>query len=126
MKIYLGLLAGSFPHETRLFSGVDGKLIDLGLAYSAHLAQIPGDHASAYDLAAYYFPPTIAEFLERGEHGLQVSGRSRFLRTQNRRRRSPRARRRKSCLRSNGNPNIAAVTAAGKKFRHRLFRPSPR
>jgi 2-keto-4-pentenoate hydratase/2-oxohepta-3-ene-1,7-dioic acid hydratase in catechol pathway len=72
MKIYLGLLAGSFPHETRLFSAVDGKLIDLGLAYSAHLAQMPGDHASAYELAAYNFPPTIAEFLERGEQGQQA------------------------------------------------------
>jgi 2-keto-4-pentenoate hydratase/2-oxohepta-3-ene-1,7-dioic acid hydratase in catechol pathway len=71
MKIYLGLLEGFFPHQTRLFSPVDGKLIDLSLAYSAYLAQVQRD-PSAYEVAAYYFPPTITAFLEHGKPGLKA------------------------------------------------------
>jgi acylpyruvate hydrolase len=72
MKIYLGLLEGSLPHQTRLFSAVDGKLIDLILAYSAYLARDPEARPSAYELAAYYFPSTLATFLERGEQSLKA------------------------------------------------------
>jgi 2-keto-4-pentenoate hydratase/2-oxohepta-3-ene-1,7-dioic acid hydratase in catechol pathway len=70
MKVYLGLLEGSLPHQTRLFSELDGQLIDLTLAYSAYLARDPDAHPSAYELAAYYFPSTIAAFLERGQQSL--------------------------------------------------------
>src|SRR5688572_24606657 len=71
MQIYLGLLEGSLPHQTRIFSSVDGKLIDLNLAYAACLTQ-GGDRLSAYERAAFYFPKTIAAFLERGEQSLQA------------------------------------------------------
>jgi 2-keto-4-pentenoate hydratase/2-oxohepta-3-ene-1,7-dioic acid hydratase in catechol pathway len=72
MKIYLGLLQGALPHQTRLFSAVDGKLIDLTLAYSAYLARDSEARPSAYELAAYYFPSTITAFLERGEQSFKA------------------------------------------------------
>jgi 2-keto-4-pentenoate hydratase/2-oxohepta-3-ene-1,7-dioic acid hydratase in catechol pathway len=72
MKIYLGLLEGSLPHQTRLFSALDGKLIDLTLAYSAYLAQDPEARTNAYELAAYYIPSTLAGFLEHGEQSLKA------------------------------------------------------
>ncbi len=71
MQIYLGLLEGSLPYQTRLFCPVDGKLIDLNLAYAACLTQ-GGDRFSSYARAAFSFPETIAEFLERGEQSLQA------------------------------------------------------
>jgi acylpyruvate hydrolase len=72
MKIYLGLLQGALPHQTRLFGAVDGKLIDLTLTYSAYLARDSEARPSAYELAAYYFPSTITAFLERGEQSLKA------------------------------------------------------
>jgi 2-keto-4-pentenoate hydratase/2-oxohepta-3-ene-1,7-dioic acid hydratase in catechol pathway len=72
MKLYLGLLESSLPNETRIFGEVDEKLLDLKLAYAAYLAHAPGNHASAYEFAAFYFPQTIAEFLERGEPALKA------------------------------------------------------
>lgn len=71
MQIYLGLLEGSLPHQTRIFSAVDGKLVDLNLAYAACLTQ-GGDRFSAYERAAFYLPETIAAFLQRGEQSLQA------------------------------------------------------
>ena len=71
MKIYLGLLEGSLPHQTRLFGAVNGKLVDLTLAYSAYLAQKADPNA--YELAAYYIPSTLAAFLERGDHSLKAA-----------------------------------------------------
>ncbi len=38
MKLYLGLLESSLPHQTRIFGEVDGKLVDLNLACAAYLA----------------------------------------------------------------------------------------
>ncbi|MGE5219928.1 MAG: fumarylacetoacetate hydrolase family protein [Chloroflexota bacterium] len=70
MKIYLGLLESAPPEETRIFSEVDGKLIDLRLACVGYLAR--SNPASAYDLAAYYMPQSIAAFLERGPTGRKV------------------------------------------------------
>ncbi len=78
MKLYLGLRESSSPQQTRVFAEVDGKFVDLNLAYAAYLAQVQGDKANAYELSAFY------------------------------------------------NPAIAAVSEAGKEFRHRLLRPSPR
>jgi 2-keto-4-pentenoate hydratase/2-oxohepta-3-ene-1,7-dioic acid hydratase in catechol pathway len=72
MKLYLGLLESSLPNETRIFGEVERKLLDLKLAYAAYLAHAPGNHASAYDLGAFYFPQTIADFLERGEPALKA------------------------------------------------------
>jgi acylpyruvate hydrolase len=72
MKIYLGLLEGSLSHQTRLFSALDGKLIDLTLAYSAYLAQGQEARTNAYELAAYYIPSTLAGFLEHGEQSLMA------------------------------------------------------
>jgi 2-keto-4-pentenoate hydratase/2-oxohepta-3-ene-1,7-dioic acid hydratase in catechol pathway len=72
MKIYLGLLECSLPDQTRLFSALDGKLIDLTLAYSACLAQTPDAYPNVYERAAYYFPSTIAAFLEHGEQSLKA------------------------------------------------------
>src|SRR5262245_23831189 len=67
MKLYLGLTENSPPDQTRIFVEVDGKLVDLSLAYAAYLAQVQGEEANAYELAAYYFPSTIAGILERDE-----------------------------------------------------------
>lgn len=66
MKIYLALLESSLPNQTRIFGEVDGKLIDLKLAAAAFHSRW-ANQAAAYDLAGYYFPKTIAAFLERGE-----------------------------------------------------------
>src|SRR4029453_14599522 len=67
MKLYLGLLEGSRPDQTRIFTGIDGRLIDVNLAYAAFLQQAPNNPARAYELSDFYFPETIAAFLERGE-----------------------------------------------------------
>jgi acylpyruvate hydrolase len=71
MQIYLGLLKDSLPHQTRIFAGLEGKLVDLNLAYASFLTQA-GDPSSAYDRAAFYFPQTIAAFLERGGQSIQA------------------------------------------------------
>ena len=71
MQIYLGLLSGSAPHQTRIFAGLEEKLVDLNLAYAGFLAHA-GDPSSAYDRAAFYFPQTIAALLERGEQSFQA------------------------------------------------------
>jgi acylpyruvate hydrolase len=70
VKIYLGLLESSLPHQKRIFGEVDGKLVDLCAAYAAYLAQVKGNQSCAYELAAFYFPETVAAFLERGEQAL--------------------------------------------------------
>jgi acylpyruvate hydrolase len=67
MKLYLGLTENSPPHHTRIFSEIDGKLVDLNLVYAAYLAQSEGRKANAYGLAAFYFPQSIAGFLHHGE-----------------------------------------------------------
>ncbi len=67
MKLYLGLLEGSRPHETRVFLQTGRHFIDLNLACAAYLARSKTDRACAYELAEFYFPGNIAAFLERGE-----------------------------------------------------------
>jgi 2-keto-4-pentenoate hydratase/2-oxohepta-3-ene-1,7-dioic acid hydratase in catechol pathway len=71
MEIYLGLLENSLPHQTRIFAGIDGKLIDLNLACARHLTQT-GESTSAYERAAFHFPETVAEFLRRGEQSFRA------------------------------------------------------
>ena len=66
MKIILGRLESEAPHQTRIFGEIDGKLVDLQLAYAAHLAQTHNNSASMYDLARFYFPETIAGLLNQG------------------------------------------------------------
>jgi acylpyruvate hydrolase len=70
MKLYLGLTENSSPHQTRVFGELDGKLVDLNLAYASYLALEQGETAHAYELSAYYFPENIAGFLQRGELAL--------------------------------------------------------
>ena len=65
MRVYLGLADSFLPHQTRIFAAIDGKLVDLNLAHARHLTQ-SGDAADAYERAAFHFPETIAEFVERG------------------------------------------------------------
>jgi acylpyruvate hydrolase len=72
MKLYLGLLESSLPHETRIFTEVEGKLLDLKLAYAAYLAHAQGSHVSVYEFGAFYFPQTVAAFLESGEPALKA------------------------------------------------------
>mgnify|MGYP001176777871 FL=1 len=67
IRCSLGLLESSLPDQTRIFGEVGGKLVDLNLACAALLLQSPEHQANAYELAGFYFPPTIAAFLERGE-----------------------------------------------------------
>jgi 2-keto-4-pentenoate hydratase/2-oxohepta-3-ene-1,7-dioic acid hydratase in catechol pathway len=71
MKLFFGLLPSSSPTETRIFAGCDGKFMDLRLAGAAWFSQA-GDRAAAYDLAGYYFPASIAAFLECGEAARKV------------------------------------------------------
>ena len=63
MKLFLGLWPGPRPDQSRIFAEIDGKLVDLNLAHAAYLTQTQGA-ADAYDLAAFYFPQTIAAFLQ--------------------------------------------------------------
>ena len=72
MKLYLGSLESSRPHETRIFAEVEERLLDLKLVCAAYLAHAQGSHANPYELADLYFPATIAAFLERGEPGLNT------------------------------------------------------
>ena len=72
MKLYLGLTENSPPYLTRVFGEADGKLVDLSLAYAAYLGQVQPARAHSYELAAFYFPGTIAAFLQRGETALQA------------------------------------------------------
>jgi 2-keto-4-pentenoate hydratase/2-oxohepta-3-ene-1,7-dioic acid hydratase in catechol pathway len=72
MKLYLGLMETSPPYLTRVFGETDGKLADLHLAYAAYLAQVQGEKAHSYELAAFYFPESIGAFLQRAEAALQV------------------------------------------------------
>ncbi len=67
MKLYLGLLENSLPHDSRIFGEIEGRLLDLRLACAACLAQIAANSAHVGGLAADYFPQTIAAFLGRGE-----------------------------------------------------------
>jgi 2-keto-4-pentenoate hydratase/2-oxohepta-3-ene-1,7-dioic acid hydratase in catechol pathway len=71
MKLCLGLLDNSPLHQTRVFGEIDGKLIDLRLAYATLLIEA-GEKESAYEIAAFYFPPTVRAFLERGEKSLKA------------------------------------------------------
>jgi acylpyruvate hydrolase len=71
MKLCLGLLDNSPPHQTRVFGEIDVKLIDLRLAYATLLIET-GEKESAYEIAAFYFPPTVRAFLERGEKSLKA------------------------------------------------------
>ena len=72
MKLYLGLTESSPPQQTRVFADVDGKLVDLNLAYAAYLLQVKGEKANAYELSAFYFQKSIAAFLQRGEPALKA------------------------------------------------------
>jgi acylpyruvate hydrolase len=72
MKLYLGLTENSSPNQTRVFGEVDGKIVDLNLAYAVYLALERGEKAHAYELSAYYFPQNIAGFLKRGELALEA------------------------------------------------------
>jgi 2-keto-4-pentenoate hydratase/2-oxohepta-3-ene-1,7-dioic acid hydratase in catechol pathway len=67
MRLYLALLESSPPHQSRIFAEFDNKLVDLRLAYAAYLTQAQNNRVNAYDLAACYFPATLAAFLERGD-----------------------------------------------------------
>ncbi len=71
MRIYLGLSESSLPHQTRIFAEIDGKLLDLNVAYARCLTQ-SGDAVRAYERAAFYFPETIAGFFERGGQSRQA------------------------------------------------------
>jgi 2-keto-4-pentenoate hydratase/2-oxohepta-3-ene-1,7-dioic acid hydratase in catechol pathway len=71
MQLYLGLFENSLPHQSIIFAGIDGKLVDLNLAYARHLTQT-GESTGAYERAAYHFPKTIAEFLLRGDPSLRA------------------------------------------------------
>lgn len=66
MRLYLALLESSAPDQTRIFAEVDDHLIDLRLAYATYLTRVQNTRVNAYDLAACYFPPNLAAFLERG------------------------------------------------------------
>jgi len=67
MKLYLGLLESSLPGQSRIFGELDGQLVDLQIACAAYLTQADDKQANAYELSSYYFPNTIAGFLEWGE-----------------------------------------------------------
>jgi len=72
MKLYLGLTESSPPSQTRIFLELEGRLVDLNLAYAAYLTQVQGEKVNAYELSAFYFPDSIAGFLRRGESALKT------------------------------------------------------
>ena len=72
MKLYLGLLESALPNQTRIFGELDGQLVDLQIACAAYLTQAEASRANGYELASYYFPNTIAGFLEWGEPSRQL------------------------------------------------------
>jgi 2-keto-4-pentenoate hydratase/2-oxohepta-3-ene-1,7-dioic acid hydratase in catechol pathway len=72
MRLFLGLLESSLPDDTRIFSEVDQKLVDLNMACTAYFAASEECPAVAYDLAALYFPKTITEFLKPDGGARQV------------------------------------------------------
>ena len=72
MKLFLGLVEGSLPHESRIFAEVEGRLVDCTFAYATYLSEVRGEREVGYDLASLYFPSTIAEFLENGESSRQA------------------------------------------------------
>jgi acylpyruvate hydrolase len=72
MKLYLGLTESALPQQTRVFADVDGKFVDLNLAYAAYLSQVQGEKTNAYELSAFHFPETIVGFLQRGECALKA------------------------------------------------------
>jgi 2-keto-4-pentenoate hydratase/2-oxohepta-3-ene-1,7-dioic acid hydratase in catechol pathway len=72
MKLYLGLTENSPPHQPRIFVAIDGKLVDVNLAYAAYLAQAHGEKVTAYELAAFYFPESITGFLQCEEAALKA------------------------------------------------------
>ena len=43
MKLFLGLLEGSLPHESRIFGEVEGRLVDFTLAYATYLGEVRGE-----------------------------------------------------------------------------------
>src|SRR5207302_11133868 len=47
------------PEQTRIFGEIGRTLVDLNLAYATLRAQAGEEKQSAYELAAFYFPPTI-------------------------------------------------------------------
>ena len=72
MRLYLGLLESSLPDQTRIFGEIDGKLFDLTLLCAEYLTRVENERVNAYQLAAYYFPKTISEVLERGAQSLKL------------------------------------------------------
>jgi 2-keto-4-pentenoate hydratase/2-oxohepta-3-ene-1,7-dioic acid hydratase in catechol pathway len=72
MNLYLGLTENSAPHQTRIFADIGGYLVDLNLAYAKYLSAVQGDRERAYELAGFFFPTTIAGFMERGKFALKA------------------------------------------------------
>jgi 2-keto-4-pentenoate hydratase/2-oxohepta-3-ene-1,7-dioic acid hydratase in catechol pathway len=72
MKLFLGLVEGSLPHESRIFGEVEDRLVDFAFAYATYLSEVRGEREAGYELATLYFPATIAEFLENGDSSLQA------------------------------------------------------
>ncbi len=67
MKLYLGRAENTPPYRTRIFAGIEDKLIDLNLAYAASLAHRQGSASGSYELASFYFPSTMTAFLDGGD-----------------------------------------------------------
>src|SRR3989304_1414165 len=74
MKLFLGLVEGSLPHESRIFGGGGGRLFDFTFAYATYLREVRGEREASYELASLYFPATISEFLVNGESSRQALG----------------------------------------------------
>lgn len=62
MLLHLGLTESSLPHQTRVFAAIDGKFIDLNLAYARYLNQTD-EAPNGYEQASFHFPSTIASLL---------------------------------------------------------------
>jgi hypothetical protein len=59
MKLYLVFTESSAPRQTRIFAECENAWIDLELAYATYLTP-QGQGRGAYELAAFYFPETLA------------------------------------------------------------------
>jgi len=62
MLLHLGLTESSLPDQTRVFAAIDGKFVDLNLAYARYLNQTD-EAPTSYEQASFHFPATIASLL---------------------------------------------------------------
>ncbi|MGE0261021.1 MAG: fumarylacetoacetate hydrolase family protein [Alphaproteobacteria bacterium] len=67
MKLYLATTERAGAGCRRLFAEFEGRLVDLRPAYAARAAASGTDCRAAYEMADYFFPASLEDFLARGK-----------------------------------------------------------